>query len=145
MTPTIHWPTDHWPITHPDQWPTRPKKPIQKLLSLIFFPLYDTLNYSNHAFQIAHDTNYSLTHRPLTHHPPWTTRPTKPTPKPLSLIFSPLYDTIQTIYFLIAHDTHHLLTHHPPWPTRPTKPTHDNCVWQICDTFSKFKTYKFHV
>ena len=72
MTPTIHWPTDHSPITHTD--PQDPPNPPRTHLTWPF--LHFKTFYAIQTKYFPYDTQYPLTHWPLTHH---LHRPTKPT------------------------------------------------------------------
>ena len=74
MTPTIHWPTDHSPITHTD--PPDPPNPPRTHLTWPFLHFMTFYTIQTKYFLKPHDTQYPLTHWPLTHDPH---RPTKPT------------------------------------------------------------------
>ena len=74
MTPTIHWPTDHSPITHTD--PQDPPNPPRTHLTWPFLHFKTFYAIQTKYFLKPYDTQYPLTHWPLTHH---LHRPTKPT------------------------------------------------------------------
>ena len=74
MTPTIHWPTDHSPITHTD--PQDPLNPPRTHLTWPFLHFKTFYAIQTKYLLKPHDTQYPLTHWPLTHH---SHRPTKPT------------------------------------------------------------------
>ena len=68
MTPTIHWPTDHSPITHTD--PPDPPNPPRTHLTWPFLHFKTFYAIQTKYFLKPHDTQYPLTHWPLTqaHH-----------------------------------------------------------------------------